>query len=151
MLQAGRSQVRVPDKVDFFNLPNPFSRTVALGSTRPLTGMSITNLSGGKKGPARRADNLTAIYEPRRYTNLRASTACTGITTFFTVLIWQFFLFWYVETVPKICPHLSVTSCIRIWDKCDRNILICERGLIFVCARLDCLSRFLKDMSRSDN
>jgi hypothetical protein len=27
MLQAGRSPVRVPDEVDFFNLPNPSSRT----------------------------------------------------------------------------------------------------------------------------
>jgi hypothetical protein len=22
-----------------------------------------------------------------------------------------FFFFWYVELVPKICPHLSVTRC----------------------------------------
>jgi hypothetical protein len=27
MLQTGRSQVRVPDEVDFFNLPNPSGRT----------------------------------------------------------------------------------------------------------------------------
>jgi hypothetical protein len=31
MIQAGRSPVRVPDEVDFFNLPNPSSRTMALG------------------------------------------------------------------------------------------------------------------------
>jgi hypothetical protein len=61
MLQAGRSPVQVPDKVDFFN---PSNRTVALGSTQPLTEMSTRNLSGGKKRPARRADNLTAICEP---------------------------------------------------------------------------------------
>jgi hypothetical protein len=64
MLQAGRSPVRVPDEVDFFNLPNPYSRTVALGSTQPLTEMSTRNLPAGKKRPARRADNLAAIYEP---------------------------------------------------------------------------------------
>jgi hypothetical protein len=34
-----------PD-VDFFNLPNPSSRTVAQGSTQPLTEMSTTNLGG---------------------------------------------------------------------------------------------------------
>jgi hypothetical protein len=34
MLQAGRSPVRVQDEVDFFNLPNPSSRTIALGLTR---------------------------------------------------------------------------------------------------------------------
>jgi hypothetical protein len=32
----------------FFNLPNPSSSTMALGSTRPLTEMSTRNLSGGK-------------------------------------------------------------------------------------------------------
>jgi hypothetical protein len=64
MLQAGRSPVRIPDEVDFFNLPNPSSRTIALGSTQPLTEMSTRNLPGGKKRPARRAGNLAAIYEP---------------------------------------------------------------------------------------
>jgi hypothetical protein len=64
MLQAGRSPVRVPDEVDFFNLPNPSSRTMALGLTQPLTEMITKNLSGSKKRPARRADNLAAICEP---------------------------------------------------------------------------------------
>jgi hypothetical protein len=62
MLQTGRSPVRIPDEVDFFNLPNPSSRTMALGSAQPLTEMSTRNLPGGKKRPARRTDNLTAIY-----------------------------------------------------------------------------------------
>jgi hypothetical protein len=64
MLQAGRSPVRIPDEVDFFNLPNPSSRTMAMGSTQALTEMITRNLPGGKKRPARRADNLAAIYEP---------------------------------------------------------------------------------------
>jgi hypothetical protein len=63
MLQAGRSPVRVLDEVDFFNLSNPSSRTMALGSTQPLTEMSTGNLHGGKGRMARKADNLTAIYE----------------------------------------------------------------------------------------
>jgi hypothetical protein len=58
MLQAGRSPVRIPDEVDFFNLPNPSSRTMVLGSTQPLTEMNTRKLPGGKKRPARRADNL---------------------------------------------------------------------------------------------
>jgi hypothetical protein len=54
-----------PDEVDFFNLPDPFSRTVALGSTRPLTEMSARNLPGGLEGGRRvRLDNLSAICEP---------------------------------------------------------------------------------------
>jgi hypothetical protein len=64
MLQAGRLPVRVPDEVDFFNSPNPSSRTMVLGSTQPLTEMSTRNLPGSKKRPARRADNLAAICEP---------------------------------------------------------------------------------------
>jgi hypothetical protein len=64
MPQAGRSPVRVPDEVDVFNLLNPSSRIMALESTQPLSEMSTRNLPGGKKRPARRADNLTAIDEP---------------------------------------------------------------------------------------
>jgi hypothetical protein len=64
MLQVGRSPVRVSDEVGFFNLPNPSSRTMALGSTQPLTEMSTRNFPGGKMRWARRADNLAAIYEP---------------------------------------------------------------------------------------
>jgi hypothetical protein len=59
MLQAGRSPVEVD--IFFFKLPNPSSRTMALGSTQPLTEMSTRNL---QKRPARRADKLTATYEP---------------------------------------------------------------------------------------
>jgi hypothetical protein len=33
-----------PDEVDFSNLPNPSGRTMALGSTQPLTEMSTKNL-----------------------------------------------------------------------------------------------------------
>jgi hypothetical protein len=64
VLQAGRPLARVPDEVDFFNLPNPSGHTMALGSTQPLTEMSTRNLPGSKKQPAHRADNLAAIYEP---------------------------------------------------------------------------------------
>jgi hypothetical protein len=75
MLQAGRSPVRVPEEVDFFNLPNPSSRTMALGSTQPLTEMSTRNFSAVKKRPSPRADNLTAIYEPNvsKYESLNLS------------------------------------------------------------------------------
>jgi hypothetical protein len=64
MLQAGRSPVQVPDEVDFFNLPNYSSSTMALGPTQPQTEMSTRNLPGGKKWSGHRADNLAAIFEP---------------------------------------------------------------------------------------
>jgi hypothetical protein len=64
MLQTGSSPVRLPDEVDFFNLPNPSSLTMALALTQPLTEISTKNVPGGKKRPGRRADNLVAIREP---------------------------------------------------------------------------------------
>jgi hypothetical protein len=63
-MQARRLLVQVPDEVDFFNLRNLSSRTVALGSTQPLTKMSTRNLPGGKRWQALRADNLATIHDP---------------------------------------------------------------------------------------
>jgi hypothetical protein len=64
MLQHGMSRVRFQMKsLEFFNLPNPSSRTMVVGSTRPQTEMSTRNLPGGKGRPVRKADNLTAICE----------------------------------------------------------------------------------------
>jgi hypothetical protein len=51
MLQAGRLRVQFTIRsLDFFNLPNPSSRTIALGSTQPLTEMSTRKIRGGVKG-----------------------------------------------------------------------------------------------------
>jgi hypothetical protein len=47
VLQAGRW--RNPDEVDFSNLHNPSSRTMALRSTQRLTEMSTRNLPGEVK------------------------------------------------------------------------------------------------------
>jgi hypothetical protein len=63
MLQAGRSRVRFPMKLLEFSVDNPSSRTIALGSTQPLTQMSTR----GKGRPACKADDLTTIYEPIVY------------------------------------------------------------------------------------
>jgi hypothetical protein len=49
MLQTGRSRDRVPMRWIFSNLPNPSSRTMALGSTQPLTEMSTRNLKKKKE------------------------------------------------------------------------------------------------------
>jgi hypothetical protein len=54
VLQAGRSQVRFQDAfIGLFNWFNPSSRIMALGSTLPLTEMSIRNLFRGAKGGRR--------------------------------------------------------------------------------------------------
>jgi hypothetical protein len=47
--------------IGFFSWPTPSSRTMALGSTQPLTEMSARNLPGGKSRLARKVGNLTAV------------------------------------------------------------------------------------------
>jgi hypothetical protein len=57
---------------------------MALGSTQPLTEMSMRNIRGGKEQPVHKADNLTSIcelivwkvWEPQSLTTLWASMAC---------------------------------------------------------------------------
>jgi hypothetical protein len=50
MLQSGGPRVRVPmGSLEFFNLHNPSSRTIALESTQSVREMSTRNLSGGKR------------------------------------------------------------------------------------------------------
>jgi hypothetical protein len=63
MLQNGRSRVRIPVwSLCLLSLPNPSTRTMALGLTQPLTNMSARNLPGGGKAwPVRNADNFTDI------------------------------------------------------------------------------------------
>jgi hypothetical protein len=58
----------IPDQViGFFNWPNPYSRTMALGSTRLLTGMSTRNLPVGKGRPARKvATSTPSVSQPYR-------------------------------------------------------------------------------------
>jgi hypothetical protein len=72
------------EAIGFSNSPNSSSHTKTLRSTLPQTEMSTRNLPGGKRLPAHKADNLTAIceaivqkmWEPRRLTDLWASTDC---------------------------------------------------------------------------
>jgi hypothetical protein len=60
MLQAGRSRDRIPVRWIFFNFPNPSSRTMALGSTKPLTEMSTGIFRGVNGGRRVRLTNLRA-------------------------------------------------------------------------------------------
>jgi hypothetical protein len=58
MLRAGRLQARFRMSIYFSIVPNPFGRTMTLGSTEPPTEMSTRNLPAGRGRPARKADNL---------------------------------------------------------------------------------------------
>jgi hypothetical protein len=79
----------IPDGVvGIFHWHNPFGRTMALGSTQPLTEMSTRNISCGGKGgrsvglttlPPSSADYLE-IWTPKRL------QACNGIALPFTLL-----------------------------------------------------------------
>jgi hypothetical protein len=65
MLQTDKSRGQFPIRsLHFFNWPNPSIRAMDLESTQSLTEMSTRNLPGGKGWPERKADNLTAIFEP---------------------------------------------------------------------------------------
>jgi hypothetical protein len=84
---GGKVAGSILDKViGILNWPNPSSRTMDLGSTQPLTEMSTRNLPGGRRRPARKTDNLTAIsepivwkmWEPRRLTTLQRRVARTS-------------------------------------------------------------------------
>jgi hypothetical protein len=66
----------IPDVViGFLNWHNPSSRTMTLGSTKPLTEMSTRNLPGSKGRPAHKADNLTAVCEADCMETVEASTS----------------------------------------------------------------------------
>jgi hypothetical protein len=76
-----------PDEAIFFNLPNPSSRCMALGSTHPLTETSTRNLPEGKGRPARKADNPSVykMWEPRFLTALWATSVCYWDSFTFTL------------------------------------------------------------------
>jgi hypothetical protein len=60
MLQARGVADSIPDEViGFFNLPNPSSRTMDLGSTQPLTEISMRNIFLGGGGNGGRRVRLT--------------------------------------------------------------------------------------------
>jgi hypothetical protein len=61
MLHTGRLRVRVSMRWIFFNWPNPCSRTMALGSTQPLTEMSTRKIPGGGGVKRGRRVRLTTL------------------------------------------------------------------------------------------
>jgi hypothetical protein len=87
----------------FFNLLNPFSRTMALGSTQPLTELSTRNLPEGVKGGCcvrlitlPPSISRLSMWEPRRLTTVWAFTACyRDSVTFFIYESFPIILYMY--------------------------------------------------------
>jgi hypothetical protein len=118
----------IPDEViRFFNCPNPSSRTIALGSTLPLTEMSTRNLPRGKEPPARKADNLTAICEPMSRENVGASTSYNRMGLHMDNFTFLFRHHYAAESCSSIA-HLS-SSDKRMWHtvhkKCFFHVVCC--------------------------
>jgi hypothetical protein len=110
------------DVIAFFNWSNPSSRTVALGSTQPLTEMSTRNLPGSKARPEDKADNLTAIcepifwkmWEPRCLTNLSVTTTCHRDSFTLLLLLWRRWRCWWKVNVYQD----TFEAIISYWPGC---------------------------------
>jgi hypothetical protein len=115
MLQDEKVAGSIPDEViRVLNWLSPSSRTRPLGSTQPLTEMSIRNLPGSKVRPTRKADNLIVIskpidwkmWEPRRLNLI-------GLHGLLTFIIYAIFHLLFSPSVylthpnilPLVCSH----------------------------------------------
>jgi hypothetical protein len=128
----------IPDVIGFFNWPNPFSRTMALGSTQPLTGMSARNLPGpaGAWGwqphhhlwvdclEKVRASTSHKPYGPSRPVTGMAFKARTGLIILFPASPLSSFHLSFVLYIYNFTP----TS-----DTCIRLLLPNEISLSTVC------------------
>jgi hypothetical protein len=85
----------------FFSCPDPFSCTMALDWTQPLTEISTENITVGKGRHTRLATSSPIAYkrwEPQRLTNIWASMACCRVSfTFLPIILnLRIAVFWVI-------------------------------------------------------
>ena len=111
-LQAGRSRVRIP--LVTLELFIDIIRTMALGSTHPLTEMSTRNISwgGGYRRPVRMVDNLTTSMCWLSW-NLGASTSWNpqGLSRPVMGLLYFYHYDWPLRPVSVTCCTSKATVC----------------------------------------
>jgi hypothetical protein len=112
MLQAGISWVLFPMRLlEFFDLPNHSSRTMAL-VTQPLTEISTRNLPSGQRAAG--GVSLTTLQPYVR----RLSTGPTGLHG----LLQDSFAFPYLYAKPKVRNRFAVSEHILVSNKPESKI-----------------------------
>jgi hypothetical protein len=119
MTQALWPRVRFPTRsLDFSIDLIPLSPTMDLGSTQPLTEMSVKNLIGGKGRPVCKGDNLSAICGADCLENVGASTPRNpmGFHGLLQVHLCLFFclcesIFWHIL-------YLVINDIVSQWGLC---------------------------------
>jgi hypothetical protein len=133
----------IPDEVsEFFSWPNTSSRTMALGSTQPLTEMSTRNLLGGKADLTATCElTVWKVWDPRRLTTVWASTACYTASFTFLPLRYIYFLrsgafhplpLLHIVTVSLQAARALATSCYCVCYRLNCRML---RLMVFVLFR----------------
>jgi hypothetical protein len=120
-----------PDEVDFFNLSDPSSHTMA--STQPLTEMSTRNILGGKGRPARKANNLTHLLWADCLENVGTSKSHNPMGLHGLLQGYFYFTFYFMIAFIfyTCCTYMRVSSRVRRFARQAQRILaeFCMQGM----------------------
>ena len=108
----------IPDGIiGIFHLHHPSDRTIALGSTKPLTEMSTRSISWGKGGPCVRPINYHHPVLLSRNLGALTSWNPLGLSTPVIGLL-SLYLYWYNYTTPvRTTVFLKMNPYVRYMQK----------------------------------